>query len=1093
MFPLWDVAIAPVLRAARARRVVEIGALRGETTVRMLESLGADAELHVIDPAPEFDPGEHQRRFPGRYRFHRAPSLEVLPTLGAFDAALVDGDHNWYTVFNELRLLADGARQAGAPLPVLVMHDVGWPYGRRDLYYAPERIPAEHRHPYVQRGIRPGVRKVVPRGGLNPTMCNAEVEGGPRNGVLTALEDFLADYDRPVRQLVLPIYFGLAIVAEEERLERQPELAAALDHLESADGRGELLEVAEQVRLRAMLFQHQVYFERSEQVERAAAKYLRVVKAALLNEHYLDHEVRLAQLSQHLVAGEEVSPEKLRDPVRHAQGAYNRLVRERTGPAGPPEGGLESFVPYAAMGRAQLDHLERCLDTVRTEGVDGDLAECGTGRGGGAIFLRAYLDAHEIPDRTVWVADRFRSAPDGESQPSIPKQGVAGFRADLNLVRDGFARFELLDDRVRFLQGPPPAALADAPLDQIALLRLGRGLRGDARKVLEVLYDRVAPGGFVIVAGTEAVREAVKAFRAERGIEAPLEPVDATAVCWRKAATETASAKAPATASSPAIRPRAPLAPAAPPGAIDLTVVVVFHNMRREAARTLQSLSRAYQEGVDDLDYEVIAVENGSKPDQRLGEELVAGFGPEFRYLDLGEEATPSPVPALNRGIRAGRGRAFALMIDGAHVLTPGVLRFGMLGLTSYAPSIVMTQQWYVGPGQQGDAMDHGYDEQFEDRLFEKIRWPSAGYRLFEIGHFIGDRDWLDGVWESNCVFAPRSLLQQVGCFDESFTVAGGGYANLELYERLGTAPDVTVATILGEGSFHQTHGGTTTNQADPAERRARVFGYNREYAELRGRPFKGPGKPLHYVGRLATHDARRSKPRRMTARAFIEAGSNGDDGIPDAPVPIPDELRWTFTEAVWRNLAWQRTTWLGHRITTAPTDLLAYQELLAHLRPDWVVETSNGDCGRALFLASICELLGHGQVVSVGAAACSELPCHARLRYLEGDPVDPATLEALRALVGDEPRAVVVLGSQVDQDRTLRQFDALAPLVPVGSYLVVADTAVNGHPVWPGFGNGPAEAVKQILNRQGDFIQDPALEKYGLTFNPGGYLRRVS
>jgi hypothetical protein len=102
MFPLWEVAIAPVLNAARARRILEIGALRGETTIKMLHDLGPDAVLHVVDPVPEFDPAEHAREFPGRYFFHRALSLDVLPSLEAVDAALIDGDHNWYTVYNEL-------------------------------------------------------------------------------------------------------------------------------------------------------------------------------------------------------------------------------------------------------------------------------------------------------------------------------------------------------------------------------------------------------------------------------------------------------------------------------------------------------------------------------------------------------------------------------------------------------------------------------------------------------------------------------------------------------------------------------------------------------------------------------------------------------------------------------------------------------------------------------------------------------------------------------------------------------------------------------------------------------------------------------
>ena len=362
--------------------------------------------------------------------------------------------------------------------------------------------------------------------------------------------------------------------------------------------------------------------------------------------------------------------------------------------------------------------------------------------------------------------------------------------------------------------------------------------------------------------------------------------------------------------------------------------MVVFYNMRREASRTLHSLSRAYQEGLDGTSYEVIVLENGSAADQRLGNAFVRDFGPEFRYVDLGKDARPSPVGALNHGIRISQGRALALMIDGAHVLTPGVLRFGLLALSAYGPAIVATQQWYVGPGQQGESMDDGYDQAFEDRLFDRIQWPANGYRLFEIGHFVGERDWLDGVWESNCLFVSRAQLRQVGGFEERFSMAGGGYANLELYERLGSSPDATVCSILGEGSFHQVHGGTTTNQTDAAERRSRVFGYGRHYADLRGRAFRGPGKPIHFVGRITTGAARRTKPRRLSTRVFGES-AEAIDGRPDRPTPVPDDLRWGFTEAVWRNLPWRDTTWLGAPIHTAPTDLLAYQEIVSRVRPD--------------------------------------------------------------------------------------------------------------------------------------------------------------
>src|SRR4029079_8971538 len=164
----------------------------------------------------------------------------------------VDGDHNWYTVYHELRMLSEGARRAGAPLPVLIMHDVGWPYGRRDLYYVPERVPEEFRQPDEQEGIRPGTEQVLPKGGINPLHYNAVNEGGPRNGVMTALDDFVAEHDRPLRLVVVPTYFGLAIAVDEDRLARARELGAALDRLESVDGLRGLLHVGEQTRLRAV-------------------------------------------------------------------------------------------------------------------------------------------------------------------------------------------------------------------------------------------------------------------------------------------------------------------------------------------------------------------------------------------------------------------------------------------------------------------------------------------------------------------------------------------------------------------------------------------------------------------------------------------------------------------------------------------------------------------------------------------------------------------------------------------------------------------------------------------------------------------------
>jgi len=236
MVPLWDIAVAPIFDAASPRRVLEVGALRGETTRLVLAALGPESELHAVDPAPQFETDEWEAQHPGRFFFHRGLSLDVLPTLPPMDVALIDGDHNWYSVYNELSELRRTSRGAGVPMPICILHDVGWPYGRRDLYYAPETIPAEFRQEYACAGIVRGQPRLVPDGGLNAHLPNAVEEGGPRNGVLTALEDFIAEHDQSSRLVVLPVHFGLAFFVEKSRLKADRRVGKALDELESPAG-----------------------------------------------------------------------------------------------------------------------------------------------------------------------------------------------------------------------------------------------------------------------------------------------------------------------------------------------------------------------------------------------------------------------------------------------------------------------------------------------------------------------------------------------------------------------------------------------------------------------------------------------------------------------------------------------------------------------------------------------------------------------------------------------------------------------------------------------------------------------------------------
>jgi hypothetical protein len=200
--------LLPCLDAAGARSVVEVGAYAGDLTRVLLEwAARSGARVSAIDPTPHESLVRLAETRDG-LELVRETSLEALPRIQAPDAVIIDGDHNYYTVAEELR--ATAARADGSTLPLLLVHDVCWPHGRRDNYFEPDRIPPESRHEIAEGGgLIPGDPGVRP-GGL-PYRAAAAREGGPRNGVLTALEDFVGERDG-LRLAVVPAFFGLGVV-----------------------------------------------------------------------------------------------------------------------------------------------------------------------------------------------------------------------------------------------------------------------------------------------------------------------------------------------------------------------------------------------------------------------------------------------------------------------------------------------------------------------------------------------------------------------------------------------------------------------------------------------------------------------------------------------------------------------------------------------------------------------------------------------------------------------------------------------------------------------------------------------------------------
>lgn len=207
----WDSIMRPIIETVNAEYIVEIGSDKGLNTKNILEYCEAyDARMTAIDPVPQFNVDEFKSRYGDRFEFFKDLSLNCLPVLDDYDVILIDGDHNWYTVYNELKIIEDKFK--GKKFPLVFFHDIGWPYGRRDLYYDPENIPEKFRQPYEISGIYLDQTELKENGGLNPFLNNSIYENTPKNGVLTAVEDFVEESDLEFSLEIINAFNGLGIL-----------------------------------------------------------------------------------------------------------------------------------------------------------------------------------------------------------------------------------------------------------------------------------------------------------------------------------------------------------------------------------------------------------------------------------------------------------------------------------------------------------------------------------------------------------------------------------------------------------------------------------------------------------------------------------------------------------------------------------------------------------------------------------------------------------------------------------------------------------------------------------------------------------------
>jgi glycosyltransferase involved in cell wall biosynthesis len=274
-----------------------------------------------------------------------------------------------------------------------------------------------------------------------------------------------------------------------------------------------------------------------------------------------------------------------------------------------------------------------------------------------------------------------------------------------------------------------------------------------------------------------------------------------------------------------------------------ISVIVIVYNMAREAPRTLLSLSAAYQRNIGIGQYEVIVIDNGSTPpfDPRALDQLQG----DFRLIRI-DEAKRSPVQAINRGLAEARGKLVGVMIDGARIASPGLIGLAAMADRLADRAVILSLGFHLGSEVQMKSVLRGYDQEQEDRLLAQSGWTEDGYRLFDVSVFAGSSagGWFRPIGESNAIFLQKALWDELGGFDERFQTPGGGMVNLDTHTRAVGLPETVVVTLLGEGTFHQVHGGVATNAIHSPSGL-----FHAEYEDIRGHAFQMPNYESLYLG----------------------------------------------------------------------------------------------------------------------------------------------------------------------------------------------------------------------------------------------------
>lgn len=277
---------------------------------------------------------------------------------------------------------------------------------------------------------------------------------------------------------------------------------------------------------------------------------------------------------------------------------------------------------------------------------------------------------------------------------------------------------------------------------------------------------------------------------------------------------------------------------------IRLSVILVAYNMARELPRTLHSLSADFQK-MNGEEYEIIVIDNGSTCSYDLSN--LHKICPNLLFSVFREKKI-SPVSALNYGISIARGEVICAFIDAARMASPKLLRMGLQACRQGPRVVAGSLSYHIGHEPQNQSVIHGYNQHTEDALLQSVSWMEDGYELFNICSF--DPSSRFGLYscpaETNSLFMSREMWNECGGFDECFTGRGGGLANLDLWKRLCDCQNNTIIMLLGEGTFHQFHGGAATNSLVDTWSE-----FHEEYIEIRGEEYCVPNRTPLQLGNI--------------------------------------------------------------------------------------------------------------------------------------------------------------------------------------------------------------------------------------------------